>query len=279
MILNFPVFTLIWIIFIGIVFPSNLKCQNLPEDMKRIFEKKKIIVAMYYEDVPPFFMHDKKGNFSGIDVELSKDIAKRLGVEVEFNRSAKTFDGIIEILMNREADVAISMLSKTLQRAIKVKFSDPYIILHQALLINRLKIAQQRRGNNPQIYLNHDSVKIGVIKGTSYVDYVKEDFPEAEHILFSDWNVAIQNVLDGNIFATLYDEIEVKKWLEIHPEGNLYLQSVFIKNKIDPIAFAVHYENLHFLSWLNAYLEKAKSNGTIDRLFETYLNGEKGGKI
>ncbi len=249
--------------------------EELPPDIKRIKEKGKIIVAIYYEDTPPFFMHDKKGEFYGFDVELAQDIAKKLDVALEHNYEAKTFDDLVSLVAERKADVAISMLSNTLNRAIKVRFTQPYITLHQSLLINRLKIAQLKgKGDNPAETLNRSEVKIGVISGTSYVDFAKRDYPEAEIVPYQNWDEAIQDVLTGDIMAVLYDEIEIKNWHRKNPEGALYLQTAILEDRKDPLAFAVNWEDEHLLSWLNLYLEKIKTEGTYSRLINTYLDTE-----
>ena len=143
---------------------------DLAPDIQRIVERGKIIVAVFFEDVPPFFMHNKKGEFTGIDVEIAQDIANKLGVEVEFNRSPETFDEIVDVVANHEADVAISLLSDTLNRAMRVRFSDSYVELHQTLLINRLELAKRfpeaETADEINLALNQPGIKIGVISGT-----------------------------------------------------------------------------------------------------------------
>ena len=61
-----------------------------------------------------------------------------LGVECEFNRSPKTFNMIIDTVVNHEADIGISVISATLKRAQRVRFANPYLILHPTLVMNRL---------------------------------------------------------------------------------------------------------------------------------------------
>lgn len=265
------------VIFFMLCFPVLINYADagtFPKDIQRILDKGKLVVAMYFEDVPPFFMFKKKGDFFGIDVELAKDMGKRLGVSVEFNRNAKTFDELIDMVAERRADIVISILSQTLIRAQKVRFSNPYIILHPALIINRLQAARQKRSKNPAIFLNHKSVSIGTIEGTSYVGFAKADYPEAQLILYKDWETASRDALEGNIFAAFYDEIEIKNWYKVNPEGAIYVQTLIRKDKKDPIAFAVHTEDTHFLSWLNLYLEIIKQDGTLSKLKDTYLKGE-----
>ena len=55
------------------------KYAGFPPDMRRILERGKLICAMYYNDIPPFFMHDDSGQLVGHDVELARDIADKPG--------------------------------------------------------------------------------------------------------------------------------------------------------------------------------------------------------
>jgi ABC-type amino acid transport substrate-binding protein len=250
--------------------------EDYPPDIQRILERGKIIVAMYNEDVAPFFMHDREGNFFGFDVELARDIADNLDVDIEFNREAPTFDAVVDQVFRKKADVAVSMLSGTLERAKKVRFTDSYIILHQALLINRLQLARRKRKiKDPVRLLNHPGTRIGEIKGTSYVGFAMEDFPRAEHVHFDSWDDMVAAVLKGDIMALLYDEIEIQNWHHDNPEAALYLQTIIRKDRKDPLAIAVHWKDAQLQSWLNQYLNKIRLNGMMDRLVQKYIVSEK----
>lgn len=248
---------------------------DLAPDIQRIVERGKIIVAVFFEDVPPFFMHNKKGEFTGIDVEIAQDIANKLGVEVEFNRSPETFDEIVDVVANHEADVAISLLSDTLNRAMRVRFSDSYVELHQTLLINRLELAKRfpeaETADEINLALNQPGIKIGVISGTSYVDFVKETYPLATSVPYEDFSVMVEDVTKGTLFALLYDELEISNWKYANPDGGLLLKIVVLDKQKDTIAFAVHRDDVNLLAWLNLYLAKARDNGFLDSLLDTYL--------
>jgi ABC-type amino acid transport substrate-binding protein len=254
---------------------GNAHTEQRPQDMQRIIDNGSIVVAMYFEDVPPFFMHSANGELVGFEVELAHDIAQRLGVTVEFNRAAQTFDELVDIVANREADIAISMLSNTLDRAVRIRFSNPYITLRQSLLINRLRFAQIKSGGTDfENILNSRGLEIGVIEGTSYIAFAHKDYPQARIIPYKDWDSVVHDVLNGTIFAVLYDEIEIRNWHTSNPDGALYVQTVIMDNKKDPIAIAVHPEDEQLLAWLNLYLEKIISDGTNSMLIKKYFQSD-----
>src|SRR5690625_3063296 len=74
--------------------------EHLPEEFKQIHEKGKLKIAMYSEDRFPYFFVNEQGELVGSDVEMAYDIAHQIGVrKVEFDRSAKTYDEIIDLVV------------------------------------------------------------------------------------------------------------------------------------------------------------------------------------
>ncbi len=244
---------------------------DFPPDLQRIMNRGNIIVAMHREDFPPLFMHDKTGRFYGLDVSLAQDIGRHLGVGVKFNRKAETFDEVIDIVARREADVAISYLSRTLERAKRVRFTEPYLILRQAWLVNRLKAAQEKKGQDIIEILKNKDEKIGVLGGSSHIGYVKEAFPKAVMKQFKILDPdMIEAVHKGDLLAAFFDELGIKKVIRERPEISLHLQMVVLEGKEDPIAMAVLWDSVHLLSWLNLYLQTIKLDLTADKVLNQY---------
>ena len=255
----------------SLFFTTNARAaENLPPDMARIFDQGKIVVAMYFEDFPPFFMKNKQGQMYGFDVELAFDIGRKLGVDVIFKREAGTYEDVVAMVANRKADIGISAISRTRSRAIKVIFTKPYITLYHAMLINRLKTSQMKPGTE---WLNSMNVALGVVTGTSYVEFAQHDYPNAQIVQYSKWEQAAQDALKGKIHAAFYDDISVLEWVNEHPEEALYVKAEILKNKEAPLSIAVHWEDRHLLSWLNLYIQSITLEGTLDKLIEFYLKG------
>ena len=253
--------------------------EEIPQDLKKIIDKGTLEVAMYAEDVPPFFMHFKTGEFKGIDVEIATDIAKRLGVKLKINRDATTFDMLSELLINGKVDMVISIFSQTLKRAKTIRFSKPYIMLHPALIINRLKSAKYKKGAKTTVYLNNPELTIGVIEGTSYVGFAKEEYPNANFKLYKDWSSISKDVVKGEIIAAYYDNIEIQNWSNENPDASIYLQTVIRKDKFDPIAIGLNYKDTHLLSWVNLYFDIINNDGTMKYLKNKYLESDKWKKL
>lgn len=234
---------------------SKEEMALLPPEFKKIYDRGVLIVAMYSEDRYPYFFIDSKGNLVGNDVDLAYDIAEKLGVRLEFVRTARTFDGIVDQVARGEADLAISKLSITLPRAMKVSYTTPYLILRQTLLVNRLQLAGIRTedGNLLQTISKSD-LKIGVKANTSYVAYAKEVFPKATIIEYEGYDSIMEAAVQGELFAAFYDENEVATYIQKNPDKAIHVQVLPLEERVDPLGIAVSRDADHFLAWLNHYL-------------------------
>lgn len=259
--LSFNVF-LFWLVFTTAWVHAD-SLGAMPPDIVRIKQRGELVVAMYYEDVPLFCTRNNNNELVGIDIEIARSIAEKLGVKLTLNRNSKTFDEIVQTVASRKADIGLSSLSDTLERATTVSFTTPYWSLRQALLINRLKLSAYK--DHPDFkkiesLLNQPGIEIGVLKGSSYVDFAKKIFPLATIISYETIAEGIENTKKAKLLAFLYDEVEVMNWNNVHPEDSLFLKSDFLTQTEDTLAIAVNWQDSHLLSWLNLFIQQSKIN-------------------
>lgn len=244
--------------------------QDYPPDICKIIDRGKLIVAIYHQDTAPFFMRDSEGGLYGVDIRLAGEIAAKLGVKVEFNCHPTTFNEVVDTVARHEADMGMGSLSCTLERARRVSFSKPYIILHQGLLINRVAAARQKHGSGIMDILQVPDTVIGVQRGTSHSASARERFPRALIREYPEWEDAVDAVMKGEVLAVFHDEVEVRKLIAAKPEVALNLQTVVLKDTSDPIAIAVPWDSANFLSWLNLYLDSLGGKLTVEGILKDY---------
>jgi polar amino acid transport system substrate-binding protein len=246
--------------------------SEMPPDISRILQRGKLVVAILNNDNPPFFMSKENGQLNGLDVKIAQEIAEQLGVNLEFNRSAKTFDEVTDRVYKLDADIAISKLSRTLNRAKKVRFSSPYLTMQQGLLVNRLLLAQQTsKTRNVTLAIRNLSGKVGVIKGSSYVGFLKQKFPTAQIVEFPSWAETVAAVSNGKILAAYRDELEIKKVVLNKPNIALELQTIALTDTQDSIAIVLPWDSTHLLAFVNQLLETMESRYTVDSLLKEYF--------
>lgn len=249
---------------------NQTKRSAMPPDIQKIRQRGKLIVAMLNRENSPFFMTNPARNFTGLDVKLAKALAEQLGVTLEFNRKAKTFDEVVKTVYDLKADLAISKLSRTLNRAERVRFSQPYLKMRQGLLVNRLQIAQQSNGRSMTEAIRNLQGKIGVIRGSSYVDFTQKKFPNATVVEFPTWAEAVEAVIRGDILATYRDELEVKKVVLSQPDTALTLQTIALTDTQDAIAMALPWDSPHLLAYVNQFLETNFVDYSAESLLQEY---------
>jgi len=83
----------------------------------------------------PFEMQDKQSRIVGFDVDMAREMASAMGVDLELVPTA--WDGIIGSLLTDKFDIIMSGMTITQERNLKVNFAEPYIVVGQTILIRK----------------------------------------------------------------------------------------------------------------------------------------------
>ena len=239
--------------------------RMIAPDIARIVNRGELVVALVATDTPPFF-YVKNNELVGLEIDLAKDLAKELKVNVRFDRSAQTFNEVVDIVSRQDADLGISKLSSTLARAQKVHFSSPYLTLSQGFILNRVRFAEYARDRTLPVAIRQFKGSIGVIAKSAWTDYGKRYFPNAEVREYASWGDVLKAVEKGEVMAAYRDEFEVKRVLRADPTASLTLRTVTFKDLDDPLAIAVGISDATLLEFVNLYLNQSNKKLTIDKV-------------
>ncbi|OAK53552.1 amino acid ABC transporter substrate-binding protein, partial [Variovorax paradoxus] len=240
----------------------------LAPDIARIVMRGELVVAMLKVDTPPFFFFDDSGQWTGLEVGLAQSLAKELGVKLRINRDAGTFNAVVDLLANGQADLAISKLSRTLARTQTIAFSDAYLTLNHSLILNRVKFAQLSRGRPlPEVIRNFDG-SIGVIAKSSFADYARTNFPHAKVQEFATWNEVLAALYKGEIVSAYRDEFEVKRVLKADPTVSLVLRTVTLKDLEDTLGIGVAVTDTTLLAYVNQFLAQRTEKLDIQKVLQ-----------
>lgn len=241
----------------------------LPADIAAIKKKNVLVVAMTKKDNPPFFSGEGD-DIKGLDVEIARRIGSVVGVPVQFRRDAESFAEVVEQVRTGGADVAVSKLSITGPRLLTVRFSEPYIKLRQAMIVNRLWLSQNSQGRETYEVIRNFNGKISFIRNSSYDTFARANFPNAIFLPEDKWDVIIDDVTKGKIAAAYRDEFEIKKIAFEKPEAAITTKSITISDSVDNIAIAVNYNSVHLLSIVNYVVRSEFSNVDTKKLMDRY---------
>ncbi len=169
--------------------------QNLIEEstLDQIIEKNKIRVG--FSTFVPWAMKDKKGGYTGFEIEVAKRLASEMGVEIDFVPTK--WSGIIPALLTGKFDIIIGGMGITPERNLKVNFSDPYEFTGMSIVANK-KLAD---GFSSLEAFNKPDVTIAARIGTTAATAARNFLPKATIRLFDDEGQALQEVLNKRAAA------------------------------------------------------------------------------
>ena len=262
--------TFLFLLFSAVVYAQlPTSTVPLPADIAAIKKKNILVVSMTKKDNPPFFSGEGDA-IKGLDVEIAQRIGAVIGVPVQFKRDAESFAEVVEQVRDGRADLAVSKLSITGPRLLTVRFSDPYIKLKQAMIINRLWLSQNSQGREVYEVLRTFNGKISFIRNSSYDTFARANFPKAVYTPEDSWDAIVKNVTNGTIAAGYRDEFEIKKISFEKPEAAITTKTVTISDSIDNIAVAVHHNSTQLLSIVNYVIRNEYSNIDTKKLMDRY---------
>jgi polar amino acid transport system substrate-binding protein len=99
-------------------------CAKEPANKLESIQKAGKIVVGTSADYEPWEYMDDNGNFAGADMDIMREIAKRMGVEVEFQDLG--FDALVTAVKEGKVDAAIAAMASTDERKESVDFSIVY---------------------------------------------------------------------------------------------------------------------------------------------------------
>lgn len=212
----------------------------------------------------PWSMRDKNGELIGFELDVGRELAKDMGVDVEFVPTA--WDGIIPQLVSGNFDVIISGMSITPARNLTVNFTDPYAYSGLTILAN----TSMTEGFTLEDY-NSPDVTFAARRGGTPASTIAQLFPEATLLLFDEDGAATQEVLNGNAHANMQAEptpsIEVRRYGDVLsiPFDQTFLATGegFAVRKGDPDA----------LNFFNNWIAVKQANGWLTERNNYWFKG------
>lgn len=242
--------------------------RMLAPDIARVVSQGELVVAMLAIDNPPFFSV-RNGALVGTDVDLARRIAAALAVPVRFDRSATTFDAVADTVASGQADLGISRMARTLKRSQVVQFSDTYMRLGHALLINRVRFATLAGDQPlPQVIRNF-SGRIGVIADSSWEEFGKRNFPRATLVRYKTWAEVVRAAKAGEVVAAYRDELEVMQIVRSDPSLALSLRTVTFDDLESPLRVMVGIRDTTMLAFVNEVIAQWPDKPTVSSVLKS----------
>lgn len=159
---------------------------------------------------PPFTFHDDKGELTGFDVEIAKEVAKRLGVEPEFMETQ--WDAMFAGLDAKRFDMVANQVGIREDRLEKYDFSDPYITSAAVLLV-------REDNNDIKSFEDIKGLKSAQTLTSNYGDLARKY--GAEIVGIEGFNQAAELLNSGRVDATINDKIAFLDYKKQKPDSKI----------------------------------------------------------
>ena len=210
---------------------------------------------------PPFTYHDASGALVGFDVEIGREVAKRLGVEAQFLEGK--WDGLIAGLDASRYDAVINQVGITEERKRKYDFSEPYIASKAVLIVKTdnedIKDFADLAGKRSAQSLTSNFGKLAEQNGAQLVGT-------------DGFDQSIQLVLQGRADATINDSLSFYDFKKQKPDAPVKIAAQQENAEYSGIIIRKNEPDL--LAAINKALEDMQADGTYKKIAETYFGAD-----
>ena len=230
-------------------------------------EVEKIVIGID-DDFAPISFHDERNKLVGFDIDLAKEAAKRMGVEIEFKTIE--WDKKREAITSGNVDMIWDGLDITEERKEYMIFSKPYMDDRQILLV--------KKGNDLDIHSEGDleGKIVGVQAGSTSDDYINaneelrnalKDFKTYKH--FTEVAEALKN---DEIELLVCDELIARYEANNHP-GQFELLNVKI-GSVAEMAIGFRKDNTELRDKVQTVFDGMIADGTAKKISEQWFRAD-----
>ena len=208
----------------------------------------------------PWSYHDESDTLVGYDVEVSRAIAEKLGVEPEYVES--DWDSLFAGLDAGRFDIVCNGVEVTDERAKTYDFTTPYGYIHTALAVRKdnedIKSFEDLKGKTTANSLASTYMELAESYGATVqgIDTLEE---------------TIQLLTAGRIDATLNADVSFYDYLNVHPDADFKL--VAQTEDASHVAIPVRKgdDSTSLLEAINTAIEELRADGTLKALGEKHF--------
>jgi polar amino acid transport system substrate-binding protein len=224
-------------------------------------EKKKIVVGLD-DNFPPMGFRDDKNNIAGFDVDMAKEAAKRLGMEVEFKPidwNSKEAE-----LNGKRVDALWNGLTITEKRRENILFTNPYMENRQIIVV---------AANSPiKTKADLAGKVVGAQEGSSSIEALEKDaatlnsFKELKK--FGDNVAALMDLKTGRLDAVVVDEIVGRYYIAKKPGEYSILADNFGSEEY---GVGLRKDDKELLAKLQKAMDEMKKDGTAAKISKQWF--------
>ena len=247
------------------------KTQNTASDqgtgesamLKKIKEKGSILIGSS-NDAPFFYMDVESGQLKGIDIEILKEICKRLGIG-DIKMKEIDFSNLLVELNNNNVDMVVDGMYVKDERLQIAAFTDKWYQEGEAVVIpadSAIKSKEDLKGKT-----------VGAQPGTAFYETAQKWLDEGkigELLAYDNQATLMTAVNTGKVDAVVTDGIVAGFTLSADSSLKLKLLAPYEAEASGQIGAAVRFQDKDFLNEINKCLNEMKEDGTLTKILKSY---------
>ncbi|MGF7060494.1 transporter substrate-binding domain-containing protein [Brassicibacter mesophilus] len=224
--------------------------------MQKIKDSGKLVIgtsAAY----PPYEFHKEvngKDTIVGFDIDIAKEIAKDLGVELEIKDME--FKGLLAALEAGKIDIVIAGMTPTEERKQSVDFSKVYYVATQGVVVQTDKA---------DLFKTADDLKdkvVGVQKGTTQEEIAKQIVSESQIKGLGKVSDVMLQAINGKIDAVIVETPVAKSYVQQNPA--LAVSEIKLETGDSGSAIAIKKGNEDLVQAIDATLDRLMKDNMIE---------------
>lgn len=239
-------------------------CGNKSKEdtsLKDIKDKGEFVVGLD-DSFPPMGFKNDKGEIVGFDIDLAKEVAKKMGVKVIFK--PVQWDGVVLSLNNKDIDVIWNGLTITEKRKEQINFSKPYVENKQIIVVNNDSNIKSKKD------LNKKTVAIQLGSSSEVALDSDKDFVESLKELkkYSNNTEALMDLQAKRVDAVVVDEVVGRYYISKKPNVFKVLDEDFGGE-----SYGVGFRKTDnsFRQAVDKALDEVIKDGTADKISEKWF--------
>ncbi len=243
------------------LFDAVSTLQHFPNRLVQVLVSGVLRVGTTGDYAPFTLRRDGDPAPAGIDVDLARNLASALGVEVRFVPT--TWPTLMQDLAEGRFDVAMGGVSRTLARQRAGLFTGPYYVGGKTPITRCADAADY-----PDLAaIDRPGVRVVVNPGGTNEQYVDANIHRADKISHQDNRTIFQALVDGQADVMITDRVEVELQASRNPglcpsmpdQTLTYQEKAYLLPQ-DPV----------WLAFVDTWLDLALADGTVDAVFDRH---------
>lgn len=200
--------------------------------------------------------YDADGTLTGIDIDIARQVAKRLKVKPKF--LVMPFAELFGAIDERRTDLVISAVTITAERQEKMRFSVPYFDA-------ALRIVVRKQDASIQTLNDLKMKRIGVLKGTVGETFAGESpyLNSGKVVVFTSNEARVEALERGEVDGIIM-HFSLKGHATLRTLGEPLSQSYY--------GLVAHLDDVDLMNAVNQALRDLQARGELTKIKQAYLN-------